>query len=435
MVTKSISGSPLKRVLNRSLTWKETFGRAAPESVAIDKQYAEALKAFESIPDFPEEWADEQKLFDALSETMRGLETDLVKADAAVRDPHAKRIDTAKADAEKLGKDVALKHKQNKEATTKALTAACVELRGLLLRLGKGMPELQPDLDYGKQLAPAIQEFAQIVSRYKLLTGRFLKIEDYMGKVFQYPPETIEKLLVKADAAAKKFDTSVRDAPLLCEKLLLRAKKAPTPPAKKAFFGLYGDDADKMEKARVIFQEWIDELNSGEEAIVKGLNEGIALFSGSEFKELNHWMHMIARYDARREIAEKEAIRQSSGKGSSAKPDVTEPKDAPVPTLPARPTDATAGRTIRILNPTLAPVSVLNGAEQGKVTTFLALHDQVVPARVRDLMNEHFGSFEFVNHSTVRLSKRRRLEFDIDMSAPTEVRITLVNIGDPTYDH
>ena len=49
-------------------------------------------------------------------------------------------------------------------------------------------------------------------------------------------------------------------------------------------------------------------------------------------------------------------------------------------------------------------------------------------------MNEHFGSFEHVNHSTVRLSKRRRLEFDIDMSAPTEVRITLVNIGDPTYD-
>ena len=435
MVTKTISGSPLKRVLNRSLTWKETFGKAAPESVAIDKQYADALKAFESISDFPKEWADEQKLFDALSETMRGLEADLVKADAAVRDAHAKRIDTAKSDAEKLAKDVALKHTQNREVATKALTSTCVELRGLRERLVMGLPELKPDLDYGKQLTPAMQELAEIVSRYKRMADRFAKIEEYMGKVFQYPPESIEKLLVKADAAVKKFDTSVRGAPLLCEKLLARAEKVPAPPAKKTFSRLYGGDAAEMEKARVAFQQCIDDLNGDEQAIIKGLDEGIALFSGSEFKALNHWMHMIARYDARREIVEKEASRKSPAKSSSAKPDVTEPKDAPVPALPARPTDATAGRTIKILNPHLAPVSVLNDAEQGKVTTFLALHDQVVPARVRDLMNEHFGSFEHVNHSTVRLSKRRRLEFDIDMTAPTEVRITLVNIGDPTYDH
>lgn len=434
MVTKAISGSPLKRVLNRSLTWKETVGMAAPESVAIEKQYADALKAFESIPDFPDEWADEQKRFATLSQTMRDLETDLITADEAVRKPHAKRIVDATDAAKKLAEDVGGKLKENRDGTIKALTGTCVELRGLLLRLGKGMPEIQPDLDYARQLAPAMKEFAGIVARYKLLTGRFVKIEEYMSKLGQYLPETIEKLLVQADVAARKFETSAGGAGTLRDKLLGEVKKAPAPPARKTFSNLYGDDAAAMEKARLGFQKWIDDLSDEEQRIIKGLNESIALFSGGEFKQLNHWIHMIARYDARREIAEQDARKGS--KGSTAKAQVATPDEPPVPTLPPRPTDESSGRTIKILNRGLAPVSVLTGSEQGKVDDFLALHDQVVPSRLRDLMNERFGSFEFVNHSTVRLSRRRRLEFDIDMaSAATEARLTLRNIGDPTYEH
>jgi len=78
---------------------------------------------------------------------------------------------------------------------------------------------------------------------------------------------------------------------------------------------------------------------------------------------------------------------------------------------------------------------VLTPAEEDKVNTFIGLHNQVIAYRVRDTMNDNFGNFEFVNHHTVRLSRRRRLEFDMNMSVGGQVQITIVNIGDPTYEH
>ena len=434
MVTKTISGSPLKRVLNRSLTWKESVGMAAPESVAIDKKYAEALKEFEAIPDFADDWEAEQNRYVALSQTMRGLETDLVEADEKKRNAHTKRIEDATEEAKKLAKDVADKHVATRNGATKALTGTCVELRNLLERMGKGLPDLQPDLDYAKQLAPAMKEFVAIVSRLKLVSGRFKAIEQYMEKLSKFPPETIEKLLEQGTAASKRYTDTMAGAEGQREKLLAKVRKLSPPPAKKQFGGLYGNDAVKMEKARTDFQKTIDELTDDEQAIIKGLTGSIAYFSGGDFKLLNHWIHMIDRYDRRREIVEKEqrgAKSQATPSASSADDD-----DKPVPLLPTRPTDETSGKTISIRNPGLVPASVLTGSEQSKVDDFLALNGQAIASRLRDMMNEHFGCFEFVNHWTVRLSRRRRLEFDIDMaSSATEARLTLVNIGDPTYEH
>src|SRR6185295_14761478 len=114
--------------------------------------------------------------------------------------------------------------------------------------------------------------------------------------------------------------------------------------AKKQFAGLYGNDATKMDKARTDFQKTIDDLNDDEQAIITGLNGSIAYFSGSDFKQLNHWMHMIDRYDKRREIAEKEAQRGSKSQATTSASSADD-DDKPVPALPTRPTDESSGKT------------------------------------------------------------------------------------------
>src|SRR5437773_2578983 len=182
MATKTITGSPLKRVLNRSLTWKETFNMRAPESEAIDAKYANALKAFESIPDFPDEWAELQQRYVKLSGEMRTLESTLVQADETKRDAHALLIDKAKTDADDLATDVRLRLQQDKEAAGKGLARIGMELRDLLDRFGKCDPAVDADIDYVGQLGPATSALRMQAGALERVSGRHAAIDEYMGK-------------------------------------------------------------------------------------------------------------------------------------------------------------------------------------------------------------------------------------------------------------
>jgi hypothetical protein len=434
MATKTITGSPLKRVLNRSLTWKETFNMRAPESEAIDAKYATALKAFESIPDFPDEWAELQQRYVKLSGEMRTLESTLVEADKGKRDAHALLIDKAKTDADDLTADVLQRLKQDKEAAGKGLARIGMELRDLLDRFGKGDPAVDADIDYVGQLGPAISALRMQAGALERVSGRHSAIDDYMGKRGFVLAEPVDVRVKSALEALKRFD-ELNAVGGQWKKLQSDAGATKKPPARREFQSLYGNDASAMEKARIGFEAICDKLTERKDKIVQTLSEGKAYFGGPEFAKLTDDIHKIARMDKRRQIEEAEKLEAQRSTKAPKKPVVTETEEPPPPVLPPRPRDESAGRTIVILNPGLEPSSVLTNAEESKRADFLRLHNQVVAHRVRDTMNDVFGNFEIVNHPTVRLSRRRRLEFDMDMSVGGQVQITLVNIGDPTYEH
>lgn len=435
MPSKKIAGSPLARVLNRSLTWKESVGMAAPESVAFDKLYQDALKAFEAIPDFPDAWEALQQRYTALSTRMRTIESTHVEADKQQRDAHSKTIQDALDEAGKLAADVAEKHRQLHDGAVKALVATCAELRGRLDRLAKGSPDVEADLQYAEQLGAGLKPLREHVSALKLIGDSHKAIDEYMGQRNMLPPQPVGELVAAADEALKTFDAKLGAAAASWNALRRQAAKLTRPPPKKDYAKTYGHDAARLDQARTGFEADIEALDRSEEALLKGIRDAKAFFAGPEFAKLNLWIHHIVKFNRRRRLEEADKRSAKSGAKKPAPVEADEDDAAGPPPLPARPTDDTAGRRIVILNPGLGASSVLTPAEEGKHDAFLRLDGALVPHRVRDLMNEQFGNFEFVNHHTVRLSKRRRLEFDMSLATAGEVRITLVNIGDPTYEH
>lgn len=435
MPSKKIEGSPLARVLNRSLTWKESVGMAAPESVAFDKLYQDALKAFEAIPDFPDIWAALQKRYTVLSDAMRSITSTQVAADKQQRDARMKMIQDALDEAGRLATDVSAEHQRLHDGAVKALVATCAELRGRIDRLAKGSSEVEADLVYAEQLGAGLKPLREHVSALKLIGDSHAAIDDYLGKRYKLPPQPVTELVAAAAEALKTFDAKLGAAAAAWKALREQAAKLKRPPPKKDYAKTYGHDAAKLDEARLGFESDIEALDKKEEALLKGIQDAKAYFAGPEFGTLNQWIHQIVKFNRRRKLEEAESRAAKSGAKKAAPVDADEDDDAGPPPLPTRPTDATAGRRIVILNPGLDPSAVLTTAEEGKHADFLRLDGAVVPHRVRDLMNERFGNFEFVNHHTVRLSRRRRLEFDMSLATVGEVRITLVNIGDPTYDH
>jgi hypothetical protein len=447
MATKTISGSPLKRVLNRSLTWKETYNVvaetvtgakdhniAAPESVTVDRKYAAALKAFESIPNFPDEWDDLQQSYVKLSTDMRTVEDTPVKAEKTVRDAHSLLIDQAKTDADELATAVRERLQKDKDAAGRGLARIGVELREFLVRLGDGDAEIDADLDYVAQLKPAVSALGQQTGALDMISGRHAAIQQFMVKRSIALTDSIEKLVAQARAAVKQFD-ELRACASKWKKLQADGQGTERPPSRKQFSSLYANDASAMEKARVEFEETFEKLSERKDKIVAELSGGKVYFGGTDFAALNDQIHQIASMDKLRLAEERQKQQAERSSKEAKKPTVVEAEDPPPPRLPPRPRDASAGRTIAILNPGLEPSSVLTHAEENKHADFLRLDNHVIAHRVRDTMNDVFGNFEFVQHQTVRLSRRRRLEFDMDMSVGGQVRITLVNIGDPTYEH
>ncbi|MBX0329006.1 DUF4157 domain-containing protein [Oscillochloris sp. ZM17-4] len=188
-----------------------------------------------------------------------------------------------------------------------------------------------------------------------------------------------------------------------------------------------GSDASKAKLAKG-YQAILDKLDQQEDAIQQAYN----FFSGSDFAECLADINTIARARLRVK-AEQTPDRPSKAKGKGAQEPEEEPEEKAI-ALPQKLADDTSGLTIKIMNKDADSDDVLTGAEANKVKEFISLDGTKVNHRLRDTMNDHFGKFEHVNHSTIRISQRRRLEFDYEVKKG-EIQIRIVKIGDPTYAH
>ncbi|MGM9484617.1 hypothetical protein ACS5PN_25710 [Roseateles sp. NT4] len=308
----------------------------------------------------------------------------------------------------------------------KKLAAACQGLRDVKRHLIK-YEDLDERIEFANELEPAFKDMRDKASALDMITGRHEKLLGYVSnKVFF--KHKISDLLAQAKIAREHYEKGLATLQTDYAKLQRRAADIPEPPVRKDFNKLYGSDEDAGED-EAKFDRLSTDLDDAFNKLLENSRTAEAYFRTEAFDEMRWAIDMLARMDKRMRLEDKEHVK----KGKSAKVEAEE-EDPEPPKLPRARTDEYTGLTFRVVNPDRDADDELTDAEQDKVEAFAGLDGTELRARLRDLMNDHFGKYEYVNHHTVRLSRRRRLEFNVAVTA-TEVQATIVHIGDPTYAH
>jgi hypothetical protein len=308
----------------------------------------------------------------------------------------------------------------------KRLEAACKDLREAKRRVAEDQ-DLGERVKFAADLAPAIKEMKAKYAALDAITDRHERLREYLTRKVFFKYE-IPELLKEAKLALRQYDDGLAKLEAEVAKLKKSAADAEDPPSPKQSIGIYRSDT-QADAATVEFDKLATDLDEGFDKLLKRANEEVARFRSPDFEAMRQALHQAVHMDKRMQDEHKGPVKKKAVSGDA---DVDD--DAKPLALPAAPRDATTGLRFRVMNGGRAPDDQLTNAEQSKADSFVRLDGTVLTGRLRDLMNAHFGCFERVNHETIRLSKRRRLEFDVVTTA-TEVQATIVHIGDPTYAH
>lgn len=354
------------------------------------------------------------------SDSDKGLAKGRAQGDTGSASGSAAKQELSRAQVKKI-----LSKPHLSAAATKKLAAACADVRDVKRRLVEN-DDLAERIDFATQLEPAIKDLNAKASALDLITGRHGKLCEY-GFRQTGVLHDIANLLDQARTARRHYAKGLATLQADDEKLRKRAADVPDPPVRKKFEERYGSD-EAVDTAVAEFDALVTDLDAKLDELLENSQLAVNYFRTPAFDEMRQAIDALARMDKRMQLESKVHVKK-------AKPDKEEVADDPEPPrLPQRPADRTTGLTFRVTNPGFDSDDELTDAAQRKVDAFDHLDGTVLTARLRDLMNDHFGNYEVVNHHTIRLSRRHRLEFDVVVTA-TEVQATIVRIGDPSYEH